>query len=440
MSKLIRGLSLPQAIAINTIDMVGIGPFITLPFIIGAMQGPAAIFAWLFGAALAFADGSVWAELGAKWPEAGGSYTFLRKLYDDSGTGKLMSFLYTWQTSIQGPLVIASGAIGFAQYLTYLVPLNVWEQKAVSGGLVIIITGLLYRKISDIGKISIVFGFIVFATILWVIFSGLTHFNTSCFTGFSLEGISPRHFGDALTKVVYCYLGYYNVCHLGAEIKNPERNIPRSIFISIAVIALLYGLMQIAVLAVIPWQEAKDSSFIISLYFEKLYGHLAAQVGTVLILLIAISSLFAVLLGYSRVPYAAAADNNFFPVFSKLHPTKNFPHISLLTIAGLAFIFSLLFKMQQVITAIIVMRILVQFIAQSAGLLFYHSQHKTEVFPFRMWLYPIPALVAIIIWLFIFFSAQTKFMLGAVCLIAVGGLLFYAIKTRRNATANSKQS
>lgn len=427
--QLVRGLTLPQAIAINTIDMVGIGPFITMPFIIGAMNGPQCIIAWILGALLSFADGAVWAELGAKWPMAGGSYKFLQNLYRPKW-GRLFSFLYIWQTIIQAPLVVASGAIGFAQYLTYLVPLNTIQQKAVSGALVITITLLLYRKISDIGKISLFMGIIVGGTILWLIASGAAHFKSSlAFTyapgAFDLTPLFFVGLGQASTKAVYSYLGYYNVCHLGGEIEQPERNIPRSIFISIGLIAALYIAMQTAVLGVIPWQQAKDSPFIVSLFFETIYGHTAALVATGLVLFIAISSLFAVLLGYSRVPYAAAVDGNFFSVFGKLHPTKNFPYVSLLVLAAVAFVFSLLFKMKEVITAIIVMRIVIQFVGQSVGLIAYHAKHKREKFPFRMWLYPLPALIGITVWGFIFFSAEWVYIVGALSLIATGCLLFF---------------
>ena len=431
MSKLVRGLTLTQAVAINTIDMVGIGPFIVIPFIIGAMHGPQCIIAWVLGAALAFSDGFVWAELGAKWPEAGGSYAFLQNLFGRQKLGKLMSFLYVWQTIIQAPLVMASGAIGFSQYLLYLIPsITPIEQKAVSGGLILLITILLYRKITDIGKISVFMGIIVGGTILWLIVSGLSHFQPALAFTYSKDAfdLTPAFFlglGQASTKTIYSFLGYYNVCHLGGEITEPERNIPRSIFISISIIAVLYILMQIAVLGVIPWQEAKESKFIISLFFERLYGHTAALVATGLILFIAVSSLFAVMLGYSRVPYAAAVDGNFFTVFGKLHPTKNFPYVSLLFLAGLAFVFSLLFKMSEVITAIIVMRILVQFVGQSIGLLLYHQQNKQEAFPYRMWLYPLPPLVGITVWLFVFCSADLKYIFGALGIIALGVLMFY---------------
>lgn len=434
MTKLIRGLSLRQSVALNMIDMVGIGPFITIPFIIGAMNGPQCILAWVLGAVLSFVDGCVWAELGAKWPQAGGSYAFLQNLYGKKW-GRLFSFLFIWQTVIQAPLVVASGAIGFAQYLTYLVPsLDPMQQKAVSGALVIVITALLYRKITDIGKISVFMGIIVGGTILWLIFSGVKHFDSRLAFTYSKDAfdLTPVFFfglGQASIKTVYSFLGYYNVCHLGGEIKEPERNIPRSIFISIAGIAVLYLGMQVMVLGVIPWQEAKDSPFIVSLYFEKIYGTVAAQVATALVLFIAVSSLFAVLLGYSRIPYAAAVDGNFFSFFGKLHPTKNFPHVSLLILAGIAFVFSLLFKMKDVITAILTMRILIQFIGQGAGLLLYHQQNKNESFPFRMWLYPLPPIIAIAVWLFIFFSAGWAFIGGALGLIA-GGVVVYFVRER----------
>ncbi len=430
MSKLIRGLSLRQAVAINMIDMVGIGPFITIPFIIGAMNGPQCILAWLLGAILSYADGSVWAELGAKWPEAGGSYSFLQNLYGREKWGRLLSFLYVWQTCIQAPLVVASGAIGFAQYLTYLIPaLDDMSRKAVSGTLIILITFLLYRKITDIGRISVFMGMIVIGTILWLIVSGFSHFHPElAFTfpkgAFDMTPLFFLGLGHASTKTVYSFLGYYNVCHLGGEIKDPERNIPGSIFISITGIALLYLLMQTAVVGVIPWQEAKDSPFIVSLFFERLYGPVAAQVATALILFIAISSLFAVMLGYSRVPYAAAADGHFFKIFARLHPTKNFPYVSLLMMGGLAFVFSLRLKMKDAIDAIIVMRILVQFIGQSIGIMLYHQRMKQEKFPYRMLLYPLPAIVGIIVWAFIFFSNSWQMMLGAVSVIAAGVLIF----------------
>jgi fructoselysine transporter len=432
MGKLHRTLGLTQSTAINMIDMVGIGPFVTIPFVIGAMNGPACIVAWLLGALLSFCDGMVWSELGAKWPEAGGSYQFLKKLFGEK-RGGLLSFLYIWQTSIQAPLVIASGAIGFAQYFSYLVPLEGWQQKMISGALVILLTFLLYRKISDVGKISVALWIGVLLTLAWLIFAGLTHFNAAQAFDFSSapEWFSALFFaglGQATIKTVYCYLGYYNVCHIGAEIRDPEKNIPRSIMISIMGIAFIYLLMQIVVLGVIPWQEAKNSPFIVSTFFERIYGSSAAIVATVLILWIALASLFAVMLGYSRVPYAAAEDGNYFKVFSKLHPTKNFPHVSLLILGATAFLFSLLFKLKEVITAIIVMRILIQFVSQSIGVILLHRNPSRGKLPYKMILFPLPAIIAIAVWMFIFFSSGLPYIIGALGVIVSGMIVYYLFK------------
>ncbi len=440
MSKLIRGLNLSQATSLNMIDMVGIGPFVTIPFIIHTMGGPQCILAWLLGALLSFMDAFVWSELGAKWPQAGGSYVFLQKLYGKK-YGRMLSFLFVWQTSIQAPLVVASGSIGFAQYLTYLLPLTDIEQKMVSGSLVLLLVWILYRNIKTLGKLSVIMWVVVGSTILWLIASAFTHFDAQMAFSFPADAfdLKPMFFvalGQASVKSIYSYLGYYNVCHLGGEIINPQKNIPRSIFISIAGIAALYISMQIGILGVIPWQEAQNSTFIVSAFFEKLYGHATAQFATGLILFIAITSLFAVMLGYSRVPYAAARDGNFFKVFAKLHPTKNFPYISLLVLGGLAFCFSLLFKLKDVITAIIVMRILVQFISQSVGLIALHYRSKKLRLPYKMPLFPIPAILGILVWLFVFLSSDWQYIVGALGII-VSGLILYFIKEHYTKTMSS---
>jgi len=430
-SSLERGLSLTQATAINMIDMVGIGPFITLPLIVGAMHGPQCILAWILGALLAFLDGSVWAELGAKWPMAGGSYVFLQKVYPNR-FGKMMSFLLVWQTLIQAPLVVASAAIGFSKYLTYLVSLDAIQQKIVSGALVILVTILLYRNIKSIGKISVLLWIITGGTFLWLIGSGFRHFNPHWAFSFSKDAfdLTPLFFvglGQASLKTVYSYLGYYNVCHLGGEIKKPEKNIPRAIFISISGIAVLYLGMQIMISGAMPWQQIASSNFIVSTYFQQLYNPFVAKIATGLILIIASSSLFAVMLGYSRIPYAAAVDGNFFKIFAKVHPKKNFPYVSLLFMGALGFIFSLLFKLTEVITAILTMRIIVQFVGQSSGVLYWHWTKPKDERPYKMRLFPLPAIIGIIIWLFILFTSPWIYIIGAAAIILLGIAMYVLI-------------
>jgi len=408
--------------------MVGIGPFVVMPLVVSYFHNGLFLWAWVFGAFTAFVDAMIWSELGAAYPLAGGTYNFLRIGYGPKW-GKLMSFLFVWQTSIQAPLVVASGAIGFAQYLSYLVDLNFLEQKLVSGGLVIIVFLLLYRRIEAIGKISVVLWIVVVLTVLWIIVSGLTHQRHHVQIMPAGEESFFRYafwaaIGQGSVKTVYSYLGYYNVCHLGGEIKRPEKNIPISMFVSIAGIAVLYLLMNISVMGVISWQEIKPGDkHLASIFMERIYGQSAGMVVTILILWIALASLFAIVLGYSRIPYAAALDGNFFKIFSKLHPTKNFPYVSLIFLCTLGFVFSMVFKLGQVIDSILAMRILIQFIGQSIGLVLLRRRLGTAGLPFKMWLYPAPVILSVCIWLFLFISTGWFALWGS--LIAVIGLGVY---------------
>src|SRR5262250_1355363 len=120
--KLIRGMGLGTATSLNMLDMIGVGPFVTMPLIVSAMGGPQAMLGWILGAGFAVCDGLVWAELGAAMPGSGGSYRYLKECYGPNGLGRLISFLFIWQLSFSAPLSIASGCIGVAEYATYLWP------------------------------------------------------------------------------------------------------------------------------------------------------------------------------------------------------------------------------------------------------------------------------------------------------------------------------
>ncbi|HVN07645.1 MAG TPA: APC family permease [Patescibacteria group bacterium] len=423
-----RGLGLPQATALNMIDMVGIGPFVVVPLVIEAMPGPQCLVAWAAGALVALMDGCVWAELGAAMPEAGGSYVFLREAFGPGRWGGLMAFLFIWQTMFQAPLVMASASIGFAQYASYLVPLGWWGQKALSGGVVAAVVLLLYRRIEQIGKITMFLWAGVIATLAWLIWGGLTHFDSRmAFTfppgAWNLSWPFFAGLGAATVQTIYTYLGYYNVCNLGSEIRSPERNIPRSIFLSVLGIAALYLVLQTSILGVIPWQQARTTPFIASALVEHIYGAGAARIATGMVLWVAFGSLFALTLGYSRVPYAAAVDGTFFRAFARVHPTRRFPHVSLLALGGVALVFSLLFRLREVIAAILAMRILVQFVGGAVGVMILRKKWGPDRLPFRMWLYPLPAIFAIVLWLGVFLSTGRTALAG-LGVMATGAVVF----------------
>lgn len=404
-----RSLGLKEAVALNMIEIVGIGPFVVSSLVIKSMGGPQALLAWLAGALLATLDAFVWSELGAAMPKAGGTYVFLREAYGPGRWGRLMSFLFVWQTLIQAPLSVASAAIGFSDYAKYLYPLKRWEASAVAGGLVIVLVILLYRRIGTIGKISVLLWAGVVGTMLWLIWGGLRHFDAKQVLDFPPGAFHPSSLwfaglGAAMVNTVYSYWGYYNICHLGGEIRDPEKNIPRGIFLSVLGIAILYLAMQTSILGVVPWREAQNSPFLASLFVEKLYGPGAAKVITGMVLWIALASVFSVLLGYSRVPYSAALDGNFFPLFARVHPTKHFPHVSLLFLGGLALIFSLTLKLRTAIAAILAMRLLVQFIGQAVGVMLLRKRWGSAKLPFKMWFYPLPAVLTMLAWAWLFWQ------------------------------------
>jgi amino acid transporter len=463
--QLIRGVGLAGATMLNMIDMIGVGPFITLPLIIAAMAGPQAMLGWVFGAMLVICDGLVWAELGAAMPGSGGSYRYLNEIYGKGRLGRLMSFLFVWQLTFSAPLSIASGCIGFALYAVYAFPvldrtiaaaglhvplpvvgyLNANVQVTlgsfVACGVCLLATLLLYRKITVIEKLTRYLWAGVMLTLLWVIGSGIWYFDPALAFDFPPDAFTlrPEFFtglGAALLIAVYDYWGYYNVCFLGGEVRDPGRTIPRAVLLSIVLVAAIYIVMNIAILGVIPWREfgAQANSdarrYVISAFMERLYGHGAALVATALIMWTAFASVFSLLLGYSRVPYAAARDGNYFRVFSRIHPRHHFPHISLLLMGGIAAAFCFL-RLADVIAALVVIRILVQFLAQIVGVMILRRRRPEMPRPFRMWLYPIPALAALCGFIYVLVMRpdfQKEVFYAAVLIIL--GLAVYFVRAR----------
>ena len=164
-------MGLFPALASNMLNMVGVGPFLTIPLILEAMHGPQALLGWIIGAVIALCDGLVWAELGAAMPGSGGSYEYLQQAFGTRSLGRLMGFLFLWQVMLSAPLTAASGGVGFADYLRYLLPgLNGYEMKLVAIVVCLLCTILLYRDIRSIGIISAVLwvGLIVaMGVIIW---------------------------------------------------------------------------------------------------------------------------------------------------------------------------------------------------------------------------------------------------------------------------------
>lgn len=429
MTGLRRDIGLWRGVALNMIDMVGIGPFITIPLILSAMGGGRAMLAWILGALLAISDGLVTAELSAQLPDSGGSYVFLREAYGADSWGRLISFLFLFQIIFSAPLSIASGSIGFAQYLTYLVPHLGWKTSVVAAGVCLVTVVLLLRRTSSIGKFSVFLWAGVMATVAVVILAGLPHLKFAAFdfvhaprwdgkAGFSGLGV-------ALIFAVYDYLGYYNICYLGGEIREPTKTIPRVIVISIVAIAVIYMLMNACIVSVLPMKTAMTSKSVVSEYLAVLLGPSMARIVTLMILWTAFASIFSLILGYSRILYAAARDGNFFRIFGKLHPRGAFPYVALLALGVVGAVFCFL-PLGTVIKSILTIRTLIPFIAQIIGAVILRKRHPSGPRPFRMWLYPLPVIIALGLWGYVLVSPQKGLQLAGVLILVAGAVFFFA--------------
>lgn len=430
---LVRHFGTLQATALNMSNMIGIGPFITIPLLMSAMGGPQAMLGWLIAVIIVIPDGMIWSELGAAMPGSGGSYLYLREGFQRETFGRLMAFLFIWQFILSGPLEIASGYIGFASYAGYL-----WRDlPSYAPQIIVVLVGsvniiLLYRQITYIGKITVSLWIGTLITTGAVIVTGAIHFNPKIAFDFPPNAFNFSTgflfgLGAAARVGVYDYLGYYDICYLGDEVKNPGRTIPRSIIISVIAVALIYIAINFSIIGVVPWRdfvpaETKKplSDFVVSIMMERIYGTKIATILTLMILWTAFGSVFALLLGYSRIPFAAARDGYFFKVFASLHPKHNFPHVSLLVI-GVISIFCSFFPLDAVIAVLIATRIIVQFIGQIFAVTMlrkYQPHHERQ---YRIWLYPIPNLIALLGWIFIFVTS------GREVIIFSGGVLILGI-------------
>lgn len=442
---LIRHFGTLQATALNMSNMIGIGPFLTIPLLMTALGGPQAMLGWLVALLIVIPDGMIWSELGAAMPGSGGSYIYLREGFGNKTFGRLMAFLFIWQFIVSGPMEIASGYIGFAQYLGYIwkdapalkfalggVPINISVVVIVIGAANI---ALLYRQITHIGKITVSLWIGTLLTTGLVIVTGVMHFNPQIAFDFPAGAFSfPTGFlfglGAASRVGVYDYLGYYDICYIGDEVKNPGRTIPRSVIISVIAVALIYIAINLSIIGIVPWQQFVPaettkplSDFVVSIMMEKIYGRPVAIFVTLMILWTAFGSVFALLLGYSRIPFAAARDGYFFKVFSKLHPKHNFPYVSLLVIGAISIVCGF-FNLDLVIQSLIAMRILVQFIGQIAAVHLLRKNAPNLNRPYRIWLYPLPSFIALAGWLFVYSTLDLPIILYSLAALGFGAICF----------------
>lgn len=470
-----RTLTLRGAVTLNLLDMIGVGPFLTLPLLISAMGGPQAMLGWLCGATLAVFDGLVWAELGAAMPEAGGTYRYLSAMYPGRW-GRWLSFLFVFQLCFSAPLSVASGCVGLAQYAGRLLPalaapaanhalhlgaytfgISVGPATLLAIVVVLAAVALQYRSLAEMRLLSLVLLTLVLLTIVWSVATGVLFGHFAKVIAFPPNAFHLDHaffmgLGSAMLVATYDYWGYYNVTFLGGEARDPGRTIPRAVLMSVGIVAVLYLTLNASVLSVLGAPElmaaqnvearrALLSQFMQTAYAPSLGIHTAnvlGEVAAVLVMVTAFASVFSLLLGYSRIPFAAARDGNFLSAFGRLHRTRNFPYVSLLALAGVACLCCFL-SLGDLIASLVVLRIVLQFSLQHAGVIALRIRRPDLPRPFRMWLYPLPPLAALAGFAFVVFSRPNfgrELLLAAVVAIA-GTMVFFLRRGAASAVSES---
>jgi len=433
--KLVRGMGLLQAVAVNMLEMIGIGQILTIGVILSAMHGPQAILGWVLGAVFSICDGMVYGELGAAMPGAGGAYIYFREAFNPRTWGPLISFLFLWETIFAAPLSISAACVGFAEYCRYFLPsLTHLCVGALAAFVSLLVAILLYRPIKTVGRLSVIMLGTVFTAMFWVISTGLVHMNSRMAFDFphgAFHLSKPFFYGLASATLVamYNYGGYNNITYLGAEVKNPARNIPRAIVLSVLVVAILYLFMSVVIIGTIPWREAAVSHAVVSEFIGKLYGARAAALMTVLILAATVGGIFTMTLGYSRILYAAGAEGNFFRVFGRVHPEGHFPTISLVAISAIAIPLCWL-SLERLLSALMVTQIIFQFIPQIFALFAMRLYRKDIARPYGMWLYPIPAIIALVGWTYVASTPDQRQYVGSAAILLGFGLGAYWIRAR----------
>jgi amino acid transporter len=458
-----RSIGLISATSINMTQMCGIGPFLTIPLIVTAMGGTQALIGWVIGAIIAMADGLIWAELGAAMPSAGGTYLYLREAFQYT-SGRLMPFLFVWTAMIGLPLMMATGVIGLVQYLGYYsppaqvatmpapdaatasdvpstTPAASWHdwipaapqialtfpQACIAIGVVAVVVFGLYRKVGAVGKLTTILWGIMLLSIASVIIAAFCDFHPANLQlpPHALD-LNPKFFaglGAGLVFALYDYAGYSTTAYMAGELRDPGRTLPRSIIFSILGIMALYLLLQVGVLGALPIEQVKNSQWIASDVLEHAWGRHIAMIFTALIIITAFASVFTGLLGASRIPFHAAKDKLFLPIFGRLHPRLNIPHISLL-VMGLFTAIGSLFTLGDVIDMLTAVMVLIQSISQIAALTTLRKRQPTLQRPYRVNFYPLPNIIALLGWSYLYWSCSAKAIVLSLVWLLLGIIAF----------------
>jgi amino acid transporter len=345
-----------------------------------------------------------------------------------------MPFLFIWTVLLTIPLIMSTGIIGMVEYLGFFFPHMGWTTVHLISVLAsFLVVFLLYRRIESIRVITVALWIIMLVAVVGTSAAGFSDFHPDLAFTYPAGAFDSRFFmglGAGLIIGIYDYLGYFTTAYMGDELRNPGKTMPGSILISVIAMMFVYLALNISVMGVVPWQDVATSKSIASLVVEHSWGHFAAAVMTILIIVTAFASVFAGLLGGSRVPYQAAHDKVFLSAFGRLHAKHGFPHVALITM-GVVMAAGTFFDLTEVINMLLAATIIVQSAAQIIALVVLRKRQPQLRRPYRQWLYPLPCVVAMLGWIYVYVSAsKLSLILSGAWIVA--GLVVFIVWARVN--------
>lgn len=429
-----------QAISLNTLNMFGTGPFITIPFLIASFSpaGPQALIGYAVAAVVATLDSFIWAELGSMMPRSGGSFVYLKETWGRDKWGQYWAFMFVWQFFLTAPMEIASGFVAMAQYLAYITEgSGYWHTSLIAFGFALVGIVLLYQDIANVGAITVALWAGTVAAIVFTLIAGFANFDVDNFntppgayeTKTMIVGV-----GAAMRFGIYDFAGYNDICQIGDEVKDPRRTIPISCVATCVFVGIVYFLVYLAVLGYLPWEsfaylaeEEDDRAFyVMSLFTEKLWNRPFAIFFTLVVVYTIFGSCYALLLGYAAVPFAAARDGSFFEIFAHQNETrKGLADYSLLGIGAITLVFCFV-DLGTIINGMVTTRVICQYVAQAVGLMIYRKTHPEAIRVFKVPLYPWTVIVQIILFMFVFFTTDNYIVSGDDPLLEIAILVLIA--------------
>ncbi|NOT07907.1 MAG: amino acid permease [Gemmatimonadales bacterium] len=390
-------LGLLDATMINVGTMVASSIFIVPATIAASFTASfPTLLVWVVGAAVSLCGALCIAELGAAMPKAGGQYVYLQRAF-----GPLSGFMYGWGSSvIINPASIAAIAVGFATYLGFFLPLSGLGIKLVAAGSVMLLTlincgglrvGALTQDVFTLIKIAAV----AVLVLLCFALPGGSAANIQPLWPTEPVGSLVGPFGVAMIAVLFAYDGWIEITYVGSELKNPARDMPRSILLSTVLVSILYVGVSAGVLYVLGQSETAKSSLVAADAMRVVLGPIGASLITVAVLISTLGSNNGIIFTAARIPYAMAREGQFFPWAARLHPTRHTPNTALLVQGVWAALLALSGTFNQLLTYVVFVSFLFYAMSCAAVIVLRRREPGLDR-PYRAWGYPVTPIVFIL--------------------------------------------